>query len=313
VSSCCFARGPRITYPGVIVEKTDLENALDKLIEWRRENIGQLRENRRTTCFGCQWLRYGRYRKNIEITECSINGAFAGCRCNLNCVFCAEMDGVKNKQSGRQVLSTFDVFRIAAQKFEHMNFAAPCAGEFSVLPDRDLILNFFRERNWTAQWLTNAVVYNDLMAEILKRPGSSMVVSLDCGTRETCRRVKNADVYEKIVLNTKKYSRSGGCMELKYVVLPGMNDSLEDINGFVNVVQEVNPRSVTLSFDLFEFRNKPLIGKIKERDVAYNEHMPEPVFATFAYFVARIRESGVPLKIAPDRFSNPDYERLGKL
>jgi pyruvate-formate lyase-activating enzyme len=205
------------------------------------------------------------------------------------------------------------VYGILAKKFEDLGFTIPCAGEISVLADRDKLLDFWLERNWGVQFMTNAVIYNETIAEILKNPDSSIIVSIDCGSRETCRKVKRADVFNNIVSNIKKYRETGGRMELKYVLLPGYNDELNDIDGFAEIVAGIKPWRAVLSFDVLEYRNKSQIGNIKPRNIAYNEKMSESLFATCAYFVARIKETGIPIAIASDRFSNPDYERLSVL
>jgi pyruvate-formate lyase-activating enzyme len=314
MSSCCFARGPRISYKHTkqfkTIQKEDIEAACDELLSWREENIDKLRRNKKTSCYGCQYLTYSRFNKKEHISSNLINGEFKGCTCNIRCIYCAEQQYLHGEN--QQELTTYDVLSVLKSRFPHIHHGISCAGELSVLPDRESILTTYLQNGWSMQIMTNAVVYNKKMFELLKNRESEMIISLDCGTGETCKRVKQIEAYEKIIRNVFKYAESGGRIQLKYVMLPDINDNLTDINGFLSVADKIRPESIALSFDLFEYHNSIKTGLLNHEQ-GFNSKMSEQVFSIFTYFVARIHELGLKVRLARDRFSTQDYSRLARL
>lgn len=75
-------------------------------------------------------------------------------------------------------------------------------------------------------------------------------VSLDCGTRETFRKIKGVDAFERVVQNLISYSVSASkAIDLKYIFLPGINDNMSDVDGFIDIVGKCNARTVVISSD----------------------------------------------------------------
>ena len=97
------------------------------------------------------------------------------------------------------------------------------------------------------------------------------MTSLDSGTRETYKKIKQVDCLDKVVENLKKYPLEKANLRLKYIFLEGVNDNEEDVNGFYNIVKEVNCKAIMISSDRCKpftenIRNlvRELIGKAKK-------------------------------------------------
>ncbi len=95
-------------------------------------------------------------------------------------------------------------------------------------------------------FFSNAIVFNHTIAEILDRGLSYIYVSMDAGTPETFAKIKGIDAFKQVCGNLKEYSRHGP-IELKYIVLPGINDTQADAKGFVELCKDVNAQNVMLS------------------------------------------------------------------
>ena len=307
ISTCCFSHRPIVSYTNQSLSYSDIDNGLERLNEWRTTNINQLTKGKKTSCFGCQYMQYGNFKDEFEITAIGINGGHAGCSCNLRCIYCNEWESII--KAGIQALSSYEIIMHLADKYKQIRHYLPCNGEMMVLPDRDLLLKFLNTNNWTMKLMTNGVIYNHDAAEITSRPWSSITVSLDAGTRDTYKKIKRVDVFDNVVANLTLYAEAGSHIELKYILLPGINESVNDISEFVDIARQIKPECIALSNDLFDYH----IGTKKGKEQAYNDKMTEERFMVFAYFVARIKESGMTPFIVRDRFSAPDYARLSAI
>ncbi|MCL2400483.1 MAG: hypothetical protein FWC91_12165, partial [Defluviitaleaceae bacterium] len=56
------------------------------------------------------------------------------------------------------------------------------------------------------------------------------------------------DMYEKVVNNLLEY-RKYGDIDLKYVIIPGVNDNDEDINGMINLLELIKSNKMCLSYE----------------------------------------------------------------
>ena len=73
-------------------------------------------------------------------------------------------------------------------------------------------------------------------------------VSLDAGTAETFAKIKQVDCFDKVVTNLRLYSRDGGGIDLKYILMDGINLGKQDLDGFLDIAKEVSA-AVIISCD----------------------------------------------------------------
>jgi len=93
---------------------------------------------------------------------------------------------------------------------------------------------------------SNCTVYSESIADCLSSGRSYVNCSLDSGTAQTYLQVKGKDFFDKVRDNLRKYSTKGRII-LKYIVMPGINDSEEDLNGFIDFASELKPEIVKIS------------------------------------------------------------------
>ena len=94
--------------------------------------------------------------------------------------------------------------------------------------------------------------------EMLLENGLAYVVwSLDAGTRETYRKIKQVDGFDRAVENAKRlvaHDAFGGRLIVpKYLIVKGVNDTAQEFDAFLKVVSGLGPKvkTVSLSFDFF--------------------------------------------------------------
>lgn len=114
--------------------------------------------------------------------------------------------------------------------------------------------------NHPCVFFTNGEIYSDEIERVLKKGRSHILVSVDSGTPETFKTVKGRACFDKVCENVKKYSKHGQ-VQLKYVLLPGINDKIADIEGFLKLVKESNA-SVVFSRDYLSDPNETFAGNM---------------------------------------------------
>ena len=89
-----------------------------------------------------------------------------------------------------------------------------------------------------------------------------MNVSIDAGTRETFHKIKGVDGFERVCENLQEYHKAG-CVTLKYIFLPGINDKKEDIDGFVDLCIELKCKIVVIEQNIYDDVNDYTIEQIE--------------------------------------------------
>jgi hypothetical protein len=147
-----------------------------------------------------------------------------------------------------------------------------CPAEISVLPQKDLLLE--AAAGYKTNFKTNAFLFDPKLAEHLRKNGGYIQVSLDCGTKETFALVKGKDLFEKTINNIRKYTEYGD-VEIKYIIISGVNNSDNDIDGIISILKSLGLKRLCLSFDF----NMPFravfyslvktIEKLTENDISF--------------------------------------------
>ena len=125
-------------------------------------------------------------------------------------------------------------------------------GEITIHPYKDRIMELVKDK--TVYFYTNCFKYDNAIAEILKtNPNASINLSIDAGTVQTWHRVKGVNNFEHVAMNLTKYhvaSIHPKQITLKYIVLPGINDSEEDYEMLVEMMKILKIKDLEISRDV---------------------------------------------------------------
>ena len=291
--------------PGQILSEKDVINKLDQLEDWRRETIKKLQNGEKTSCHGCSALHWGFFTKEPHVEILGVGPNFkGGTKCNCDCFYCNQNTIIRTKSN--QELSNYDIHRISAEYYDTLDTTILADGEPTILPKIDEICDLTMERNWSIQLNTNAILYKEKLADaIASNSKSFMAVALDSGSRETYKKIKRVDTYDRVIENLHKYKEKGCNIFLKYILIPEYNDNLEEIIKFLDVCSELKVQHVTLSQNLSGF-----VDGVKHKA---DPDMPESMFCLFTYMVARLQEMGICWDFQIEFVSKHDIDRIEKL
>lgn len=198
------------------------------------------------TCVGCPNVREAYWgQRHLKLITLSFDMS-----CNFKCIYCAaEFPSRTKKELVASANENLEFFEYMVQN-GHVTKDTTIAlaqGENLVHPCRDTILDAIK--SFPVIIYTNASVYSEKLAQVLSLGRSMICVSMDAGTRETFTKIKGVDAFEKVRQNLRSYSEAG-YVELKYIYMPGINDNVQDVEGFLQLCHEINANHISISNDL---------------------------------------------------------------
>lgn len=257
--------------------------------------IDDLRNNRDCTCVGCPNLKYGIYPKRFIPRTLALPNAVKGEWCNARCIYCDLTnlhDGVY--MDGFDAMKVLDGF---VPYFGENSFIYYVPAEITVSPIKTQLYNFMQEHNWNFTVIkTNGIKYDRQLADFCSK-GTKVNVSLDSGTKETYEKVKGINAFDKVIENIKKYRDDGATIELKYILLENVNDSENDMDGFLSLAKELADKLV-ITVDMH---------------TSLREGISPSLWKKLEIFAEKIVASQIPVSLHPEHLSNESLERLSKL
>ena len=288
---CCATRtGPSIDIPkpdkvkDIIKKRNSLIKMLDKGIIPKE-------------CEGCFDLREQENPKNIIISQLSkppkanmiIVKHFKQCDCS--CVYCCEQ-----YLSGRKIVlkskksDYYDLLPIIKECYKQdiidkdnldVHFQG---GNVSVLDEfEDLVDIFLTNGVKRVEIATNGIKYLPAIAKLSDKTFVDVNISIDSGCRETFKKIKTVDKFEDVIENLKKYVKLPILLRLKYILVRGYNDNIEEIEKYINLMKEIGITNSELMIDQCdsEFLQD---GEFKIPDYYYN---------LFSFYKQKCTENGI--------------------
>ena len=256
-SPCCVGKNSAVNTSGSVAERlAHWEKYVTKLAEDIKNGVPN-------ACDGCKHLKEGFFPKKIKLDYICFATNHPGDVCNLKCSYCFVQNRFKKFKENSEGLTTYETIKQLSQMPEYNNSDITIElsnGELCANKHCNEIFDILLSMKWKARFVTNMTIYNEKFAEFLKTGRTvNVLTSLDCGTPETYKKIKKADLLDKVIENLKKYPLENANLRLKYIFLEGVNDNETDVNGFYDIVKEVGCRAISISSD----RCKPFTKKIR--------------------------------------------------
>ncbi|MCL2399092.1 MAG: radical SAM protein, partial [Defluviitaleaceae bacterium] len=213
------------------------EKTIVDVLKKRKTIIRELTKGEKLTiakpCENCSKLTSENYLFGLKEIK-SINISCYPSICQARCFFCSVY---KNPRNNYEASKDSNYPKMIAEMLRWLNVndhitnrcsftVAPA--EITIMPHKDFLLETISKNK--ARFFTNGFVFDNKIAQSMKDRKSIIQISIDAGTRKTFQKIKGLDMYEKVVNNLLEY-RKYGDIDLKYVIIPGVNDNDEDING----------------------------------------------------------------------------------
>lgn len=194
--------------------------------------------------------------------------------CNVKCEYCT----FKHIEKGLKYRVT-PIIKSLMQK-ELLSRSAliyMSGGEITISPEfEELLTLFLSYLNSKITILTSGVKYSKSIELAFIDNKMNLLISLDSGCAETYKKIKNADCFDIVINNLKSYISAAESAKnnitLKYIIVDGINDNLEEINKFMNVVKLLGITKVRFSEDFVKYSiNDPAKIPPRKHKELYNE------------------------------------------
>ncbi len=244
VTDCCISHNDGRGLPLLI------DNYHGEMLDWNK--IFEIKENRikeqlnKTIydCEKCYRLSEYKFKHQRKISEFH----FSHCRtCNSKCVYCSK----EYNDSGLN----YDTYPIIKDLIEK-GFYSP-GGEATFQGGEPLLMHHFNElielftSNGTKVRVhSSGIKYSHEVEKALKNDNGTIVISLDSSNRETYKKIKRVDCFDKVVENIEKYSyANSNNITIKYIIVPGYNDNLYETDNFLTLMKKLGIKNIALDID----------------------------------------------------------------
>jgi len=250
----CCGVGISNRSPVVYFDESDTpEQKVDKYLNFRAKLRESIKNGEPCACSECLLLERRFYRDNKKLSRVL---PYFNHICNLKCLNCYQRKHIEEKEKYSvidfekqiEIIETMRKENIVDNKTEF----SYSRGEISIHPERRMLLQI--AGNSRCLFHSNCVVYDDVFYEHLQSGESTIICSLDAGTRETYKKIKGADCLDEVCKNLKKYSEFAK-INLKYIFFEGINDNEEDVDGFIRIASELLPDAIIITRDCTDTKN----------------------------------------------------------
>lgn len=286
---------------GCHIKINDVNNLnLDCIQNRRNEYISQMKKGIiPNECSGCYeykerprenfFKRFFEFNKNKKINYIILNH-FKQCECN--CVYCAQKilyPDINQKFEILPVIKELYKKGLIDKNYLKVEFQG---GNVSMLKEFDVLIDEFnanRANEYVV--LTNGIKELPALAKIQNTDNCMVSISLDCGTKETFKKIKNIDAFDRVAENIEKIMADTKFrVALKYIILENINDNMEELSAFLNLAKTLKVNGeISLEIDYRKlFMNSPERFKI-----------PEIYYKMFEFAEKYCAENNLTYKILP--------------
>ena len=254
VMDCCIMHHD---FRGLPVLINDYHGELidwEKLFEVKAKRVAAQKEKTIYECEGCYHLDKYNFTNERKISEFH----FSQCRiCNAKCIYCSDIYSASTIN-----YNPYPIIKDLIDKgyYKAGGEATLQGGEPTLMPNFDELVALFTEHGTKIRVHTSAIKYSNTVENALKHDMGSVVISLDCGSKEVYYKIKQVDAFEKVCESIKKYaSANTDNVIIKYIIVPGYNDNIREIDKFFNIIKQYNIKTVALDIEVkyaMQYHNK---------------------------------------------------------
>jgi pyruvate-formate lyase-activating enzyme len=247
VSFCCAIMPQKNYSSNVPTLRFDLNDDIDDVANTIIETRRSWAKTPPKFCSVCKSRTEGVFYPRIR----EIGIGFYPALCNFRCIYCSvarespHLLRTNNSSAMQFITSLVCSLRKMNMLSAALEFSF-ASGEISVNGFSQPFLELVGDACVTIT--TNASVFDEAIAQKLTDGVSSIIVSLDSGTRETFAKIRGVDRFEKVCRNLKRYKENGKVV-LKYILLPGFNDTESDYEGIARLLNDLGLQDLVITCD----------------------------------------------------------------
>lgn len=185
-------------------------------------------------------------------------------KCNCCCTYCYTEEDKKRYNT----LKTYNIYPIVKEMFDKKIIRRGGAigfggGEPTILPEFDKLISLFLKNGFDDMRVpSSGIKYSRVIEKGISTGQLSVVISIDSSSRETYKKIKQIDAFNKVCANLKKYAKAQRRtfnVISKYIIIPEVNDNKEEIDNWLKFNKENNIGIIVIDIEnswLTKYRNE---------------------------------------------------------
>ncbi len=177
--------------------------------------------------------------------------------CNCNCKYCF----TDYKKDFYNTYKHYSVLPIVKDIFENNLFRSGgeitfAGGEPTILAEFEELINFLLDNAEDIKMRihTSGIKFSPAIARGVSEQKIDVVVSMDAGYPRTYKKIKNQDSFDKVYENSKNYAKAQvdpnqSNVLTKYILFPEYNDSLDEIERWLQLTAKADIRAIILDIE----------------------------------------------------------------
>lgn len=206
-------------------------------------------------CKGCVFFERREW-NNKDYIDSIIVDHFT--RCNCNCIYCYTEEDKKrynNLETYNLLPVIKDMFRYGILKpYGAIGFGG---GEPTLLPEFEELIELLLNNKFdNIRIPTSGIKFSPIIAKGISTKQLTVNISMDSATRETYKKIKQIDAFDKVCENIIKYAQAQtqtGFVINKYIIIPEINDTKEEIMRWVDFNKENNIEYLVIDVENSQF------------------------------------------------------------
>lgn len=292
VRTCCSNVSGPVIYFDYSGEKIDW----NEVFKFRNGIVGiinndDLSEDVTYSQIGCkdcfEFEKYAQFEK-ISPFENKINRIYFqnNMSCNAKCSYCT----FQNVERGyRYKLLPIVNSLIENDLLSENPYIFMSGGEMTIYPEFEELLTIFSNyKKSFIELVTSGIKFSSAIQNAFVQNKLTMLLSLDSGTRETYQKIKKVDCFDDVVNNLKIYTdatdNAKNNIILKFILVDCVNDNIQEINKFFDVVLSLGVKNVRLYVDFEKYH------------IATNHPVPKHYHQLFDYFNSFAQKNNLSVK-----------------
>ncbi len=266
LKTCCYMSAPG---GGNLILVNDYRG---EKIDWKnffklRNSYRKLQERGKTIpqCEGCIFLHEAEWEQKNEITHIIFDH---WTHCNCKCTYCYTEED-KNSYNN---LATYNVLPIVKDMLDK-NILKPGGaigfggGEPTMLEEFEELIGLLLKNNFTnIRVPSSGIKYSPIIEQGIALNKLTVVISIDSATKDTYKKIKQIDAFDKVCENIIKYANAQttvGTVVSKYIIIPGTNDTISELDKWLTFNKENNILSIAIDVE------NSWLGRLKEHEEEY--------------------------------------------
>lgn len=248
VCDCCISHNDGRGLPVLIQNYSGEAINWEELFEEKAQRIAKQKNSTIYDCEGCYHLGEYTFKNEKKLSEFH----FSHCRiCNAKCIYCS-----KEYSKGTQNYNTFPIIKDLIEKgyYKAGGEATFQGGEPTLMQNFDELVQLFTENGTKVRIHTSGIKYSKTTEEALNNNMGTIVISLDSGSRNVYKKIKQVDAFDTVCDNIKQYTNAStnntNNIIIKYLIVPGFNDNINEVDKFFKLMKKLGIKNVAIDIEV---------------------------------------------------------------